>query len=80
METNRNQGKGDDMMVLLPLNNAEPPSQMEMDKHLHEAKESVIRISSKKSVSKVQIPKGYVMTTRPEIWKGYKLDAKSTVL
>lgn len=79
METNGKSNE-DDMLVLSPLSNADPPSHIEMDKHLHVAKEEVSRISSKKPVNKVQIPKGYVMTTRPEIWKGYKLDAKSTVL
>ena len=79
METNGKSNE-DDMLVLSPLSNADPPSHMEMDKHLHAAKEEVSRTSSKKPVNKVQIPKGYVMTTRPEIWKGYKLDAKSTVL
>lgn len=80
METTNRKSKEDDMIVLLPLTNADPPSHVEMDEHLAHAKEQVSRISSKKPVSKVQIPKGYVMTTRPEIWKGYKLDAKSTVL
>lgn len=80
METTNKKSKEDDMIVLLPLNNADSPSHVEMDHHLEHAKEQVSRISSKKPVSKVQIPKGYVMTTRPEIWKGYKLDAKSTVL
>lgn len=34
METNRNQGKGDDMIVLSSLTNAEPPSHVEMNEHL----------------------------------------------
>ena len=80
METTNKKSKEDDMIVLLPITNADPPSHVEMDEHLAHEKEQVSRISSKKPVSKVQIPKGYVMTTRPEIWDGYKLDAKSTVL
>ncbi len=68
------------MIVLLPLTNADPPSHVEMDEHLAHAKEQVSRISSIKPVRKIHIPNGYVMTTRPEIWDGYKLDAKSTVL
>lgn len=80
METTNKKSKEDDMIVLLPLTDADPPSHVEMDEHLAHAKEQVSRISSKKPVSKVQIPKGYVMTTRSEIWDGYKLDAKSTVL
>lgn len=80
METTNKKSKEDDMIVLLPITNADPPSHVEMDEHLAHAKEQVSRISSKKPVSKVQIPKGYVMTTRQEIWDGYKLDAKSTVL
>ncbi|WP_455758830.1 hypothetical protein [Phocaeicola coprocola] len=79
METNRNQGKEDDMIVLSPLTNAEPPSHVEMNEHLEHAKEQISRISSIKPVHKIHIPNGYVMTTRPELWDGYKLDAKSTV-
>lgn len=80
METTNRKSKEDDMIVLLPLTNADPPSHVEMDEHLAHAKEQVSRISSIKQVRKIHIPNGYVMTTRPEIWDGYKLDAKSTVL
>jgi hypothetical protein len=78
METNRN-SKEDDMIVMLPLSNADPPSHVEMDEHLEHAKKQVSRISSIKPVRKIHISNGYVMTTRPEIWDGYKMDAKSTV-
>ena len=78
METNR-KAKEDDMIVLLPLTNTDSPSHAKLDKHLEHAKEQVNRISSIKPVGKIHIPNGYVMTTRPEIWDGYKLDAKSTV-
>lgn len=80
METTNRKSKEDDMIVLLPLTNVDPPSHVEMDEHLAHAKEQVSRISSIKPVRKIHIPNGYVMTTRPEIWDGYKLDAKSTVL
>lgn len=80
METTNRKSKEDDMIVLLPLTNADHPSHVEMDEHLAHAKEQVSRISSIKPVRKIHIPNGYVMTTRPEIWDGYKLDAKSTVL
>jgi hypothetical protein len=80
METTNKKSKEDDMIVLLPLTNADPLSHVEMDEHLAHAKEQVSRISSIKPVRKIHIPNGYVMTTRPEIWDGYKLDAKSTVL
>lgn len=80
METTNRKSKEDDMIVLLPLTNADSPSHVEMDEHLAHAKEQVSRISSIKPVRKIHIPNGYVMTTRPEIWDGYKLDAKSTVL
>ena len=80
LETKRNQGKENDMIVLSSLTNAEPPSHVEMNEHLEHAKEQISRISSMKQVRKVHIPNGYVMTTRPEVWDGYKLDAKSTVL
>lgn len=79
MKKDKNQCKEDDMIVLSPLANADPPSARDMDKHLEQAKEQVSRISSKKQVRKVNIPNGYVMTTRPEVWDGYQLDAKSTV-
>lgn len=79
METNRNEGKEDDMIVLFSLTNTDPPLHGELEKHLSEVKEQVSRISSIKPVHKIHIPNGYVMTTRPELWDGYKLDAKSTV-
>lgn len=71
--------KEDDMIVLFSLTNTDPPLHGELEKHLSEVKEQVSRISSIKPVHKIHIPNGYVMTTRPELWDGYKLDAKSTV-
>lgn len=73
METNRNEGKEDDMIVLFSLTNTDPPLHGELEKHLSEVKEQVSRISSIKPVHKIHIPNGYVMTTRPELWDGYKL-------
>ena len=45
METTNRKSKEDDMIVLLPLTNADPPSHVEMDEHLAHAKEQVSRIS-----------------------------------
>lgn len=66
METNRNEGKEDDMIVLFSLTNTDSPLHGELEKHLSEVKEQVSRISSIKPVHKIHIPNGYVMTTRPE--------------
>lgn len=53
METTNKKSKEDDMIVLLPLTDADPPSHVEMDEHLAHAKEQVSRISSIKPVRKI---------------------------
>lgn len=64
-----NEQKGTERIAFATINNADTPSNKEMDRHLEMVKEDVQRITAIKPVHKIPVQNGYVMTTRPEMWE-----------